>query len=386
MQHAKPRVVPYSGSKTSRFVIEGLRIEGKRVRKFFRTRRKADAWLRKTKARAEKEGSASAILMPEALRVEATTQAERLKPFGATITQAVDYFIAHRATIARSCTVAALVKEFIPEMKKQGKRDLYVKDLKNRLNRFEGEFGERIVAEIRGPEIGDWLGELDVAMQTRKNFRTVLKTFFEYAIAREYATDNPVEKVPVGAVDRPPPEVFTPAEMRLLLEKAPRDFIPWLAIGAFAGLRAVEVERLDWAEIDLGERLVKLPASKSKTRKKRNVRITDNLAVWLAPLAQKAGQVANIDRVRVARDATVTAAKMKEWKQNALRHSFASYHIAHYQDAPKTAFQLGHSSPKMLAEHYDAVVLPKDAAEWWQIMPPADYANVVAFVNTAAGA
>jgi integrase len=317
--------------------------------------------------------------MPEALRVEATTQAERLKAYGATITQAVDYFIAHRATIARSCTVSALIVEFLPEMKKRNKRDLYVKDLKNRLKRFEGEFGERIVAEVRTPEIADWLGELEVALQTRKNFRTVLKTFFEYAIGREYCSENPVEKVPIAAIDRPPPEVFTPTEMRTLLAKAPRDFIPWLAIGAFAGLRPSEVERLDWAEIDLAERLVKLPASKSKTRKKRNVKIEDGLAAWLAPLAKKNGEVANVDRVRVARDATVEAAEMKEWRQNALRHSFGSYHLAHFQDAPRTAFQLGHSSPKMLAEHYDAVVLPKDAAEWWQIMPPADFSNVVAF-------
>jgi integrase len=383
MRRATPRVVPYRGSETSRFVVEGLRVNGKRVRKFFPTQRAAKAWLRKTSARTEKEGAESAILMPEVLRVEATTLAARLKPFGATLTDAVDHYLTHLATVKRSCSVSELVSEFLREMKALGKRDLYLKDLKNRLARFEEEFGERVVAEVRGPEIADWLGGLDVALQTRKNFRTVLKTFFEFAIARERAGINPVEKIPIGAVDRPPPEVYTPAEMRKLLDKAPRDLIPWLVLGGFAGLRAVEVERLDWSEIDLAARLVKLPATKSKTRKKRNVAITENLAAWLAPLAQKAGPVANADRVRVARDSTVKAAGLGEWRTNALRHSYGSYHLAHHQDAPKTAFQLGHSSPKMLAEHYDAVVLPKDASEWWQIMPPADYSNLVAFSTRA---
>jgi integrase len=382
MRRPTPRVVKYSGSTTSKYVVEGLRVAGKRTRKFFPTRRAAAAWLRKTSARVAKEGE-GAIHMPETLRVEAVTMAEKLKPYGATITQAVEHFIAHRQAVSRSCAVSELVVEFLADVRKRGKRDLYVKDLKNRLARFEEEFGERVVAEVRTPEIADWLGDLDVGLQTRKNFRTVLKTFFEFAVTRERVSENPVEKIPVDTIEREDPAVFTPAEMRSLLEKAPRDFIPWLAIGGFAGLRAAEVERLDWKEVDLSSRLIRLPASKSKTRKKRNVTITDALAAWLAPLKKDAGEVANLDRVRVAREVTVKAAGMAEWKTNALRHSFASYHIAHYQDAPKTAFQLGHSSPKMLAEHYDAVVDPVPAAEWWQIMPPAGYSDVVEFRTDA---
>jgi integrase len=378
MRKPTPRVVSYTGSETSRFVVEGLRVNGKRVRKFFRTRREGEAWLRKTMARVRREGE-SAIHMPESLRVEAVVLSERLKPYGATLTQAVEHYIAHSAAIARSRAVTEVVTEFLPAMAKLNMREMYLKDLRNRLARFEREFGQRIVADIRRPEIADWLDQLEVAIQTRKNFRTVLKTFFEYAIGREYCVENPVEKIPAGKPDRPPPEVFTSPEMRALLEHAPADLIPWLAIGAFAGLRAAEVERLDWSEISLPERLIKLPATKSKTHKKRNVEIADNLAAWLAPLAQASGPVANVDRIRVARDATVKAAGLPAWRQNALRHSFASYHVAHYQNVPKTAYQLGHSSPKMIGEHYDAVVEPAVAAEWWQIMPPPDYGNVIAF-------
>lgn len=353
-------------------------MEGKRVRRFFGTRREAEAWLRKTLARVRREGEA-AVHMPEALRVEAVTLAERLAPYGATLTQAVEHFIAHRVVTARSCSVSDLVREFLPKMREREKRELYVKDLKNRLARFEVEFGQRIIAEIKSPEIADWLDGIGGAMQTRKNYASVLRALFKYGISREYCAENPLDKIEHGEIDRPPPEVFTPGEMRMLLEHAPTDLIPWLTIGAFAGLRAVEVERLDWSEVDLVSRLIRLPATKSKTRKKRNVEIIENLAAWLAPLAASSGPVANLDRVRVARLATVKKAGLGTWRQNALRHSFASYHVAHHQNVPKTAFQLGHSSPKMIQEHYDAVVEPAAAAEWWQIVPPPDFANVIAF-------
>ena len=39
--------------------------------------------------------------------------------------------------------------------------------------------------------------------------------------------------------------------MAKLLKHAPADVVPFLAIGAFAGLRHAEILRLDWAEVDL---------------------------------------------------------------------------------------------------------------------------------------
>jgi integrase len=80
----------------------------------------------------------------------------------------------------------------------------------------------------------------------------------------------------------------------------------------------------------------------------------------------------------VARDKTCADAKIK-WPANALRHSFASYHLAQFKNAAATAAELGHTSPTMLYKHYREVVRPDAAAQWWQVMPPADYGNVVAF-------
>lgn len=370
MRTSTPRVAKYHGSETSKYVVEGLRIGGKRTRKFFRKKRAAEAWLRKTVARVRKEGE-GAIHMPEQLRVDAVACAERLKPYGKTIADATEHFLAYLATISRSCSVSELIIEFNATKKQDGASDRYLQDLRNRLDTFAADFGSLKAGEILPNQIDDWLRGLEVAAQTRNNFRKVLHALFQFALVRGYATENAVAKTAKAKVVRGAPEIFTPAQIQTVLEKAPSDFIPYLAIGAFAGLRSAEIERLDWSEIDLAGKLIHVAAEKSKTAQRRLVTVSDNLAAWLAPHASKAGPVVSANEVRSQREKTCKAAEI-EWPSNALRHSFASYHLAHFKNAASTATELGHASPVMLYQHYRELVRPDVAARWWQVMPPAN--------------
>jgi len=379
MRKPSPKIVKYRGSDTSKFVVEGLRVAGKRTRKFFPTRRTAEIWLRKTLARMRKEGE-SAIHMPEKLRIEAVYCEERLRPFGRTLSEATDHFLAHLAAIQRSCTIQTLIAEFKTAKEQDGASLSYLKDIKHRLGLFEDSFGSRVVAEIQPSEIDDWLRGLNVAGQTRNNFRTVLGTLFEFAALRGYAAGNPTLKIGKAKVVRGAPEIFTPQQMQKILEKAPYDFIPYLAIGGFAGLRSAELERLDWSEIDLGQRLIHVKAEKAKTAQRRLVPISANLAAWLAPHSKTAGPV--VTSAREQRKKTCKAAKIT-WPANGLRHSFASYRLADSKDAATTAADLGHSSPVMLYKHYRELVSPDEATKWWQVIPPADYSNIVAYTKQA---
>jgi integrase len=253
-----------------------------------------------------------------------------------------------------------------------------LKDLRNRLERFSETFADRNVAEVRGIEIDDWLRALKSAPQTRNNFRTVLQTLFAYGENRGFTDQNPVVKTAKAKVVRGAPSVLTPEQMRRLLDSAPRSFIPYLAIGGFAGLRSAEIERLDWSEINMAQRLIEVTAENAKSAQRRLVTISDNLAAWLAPLMQKSGKVITVS-ARISRAKTVKAVGMTKWPENALRHSFASYHLAHHKNAATLAAELGHTSPAMLFKHYHAVVLPETARQWWLITPPGDYGNIVAF-------
>ena len=70
--------------------------------------------------------------------------------------------------------------------------------------------------------------------------------------------------------DKAPVSIFTPENIASLLKKADATLRPFLAIGAFAGLRTAELQRLDWSEIDLDRGFITVAASKAKTRRRRS--------------------------------------------------------------------------------------------------------------------
>jgi len=156
-----------------------------------------------------------------------------------------------------------------------------------------------------------------------------------------------------------------------------------LTIGAFARLRDAEIKRLDWSEVDLSRGHIEVKAAKAKSARRRIIQIQPNLAEWLSPYAAMKGTVVpegargKLDRVR--KDASLA-----RWPQNGLRHSFASYRLAACHDAPRVAGELGHTSPQMLYSTYREVVLPEEAERYWQLVPRAKAANVVAFSATSS--
>ena len=59
-----------------------------------------------------------------------------------------------------------------------------------------------------------------------------------------------------------------------------------------------------------------------------------------------------------------------KWQQDIMRHTFASYHLAMFRSAEKTALELGHRDTTMLFSHYRELVQIADAEEYWSIKPP----------------
>jgi integrase len=71
-------------------------------------------------------------------------------------------------------------------------------------------------------------------------------------------------------------------------------------------------------------------------------------------------------------EATQTAAGIKHWPSNALRHSFASYQLAHFKDAAALALELGHTDAGLVFQHYREIVKPKEAEKYWNLVPTGD--------------
>lgn len=167
--------------------------------------------------------------------------------------------------------------------------------------------------------------------------------------------------------------ILTVEQTKTLLEACTGDLgimLPFVAIGAFGGLRRAEIQRLDWSEVDFEAGLIQVTAAKAKSARRRFVRIRPNLAAWLKPVAQRSGPVtpegqAFLDAFKEVRE----HAGLTDWPNNALRHGFASYCLAHENDAAKLALELGHTNSHLVFQHYRELVRPKDAAEYWALVP-----------------
>src|SRR5215470_17567338 len=95
MRQRKIKVRRYSDSNRPhlKFVVN-YREAGKRKRTFFGTKEQAESFAAFKNAELKRNGIEHAEF-PTTLRVMAQSAVERLKPFGRTITDAVDHYITH---------------------------------------------------------------------------------------------------------------------------------------------------------------------------------------------------------------------------------------------------------------------------------------------------
>ena len=326
----------------------------------------------------------------EQQRAEYLECSEALKPFDATIRDAVNFYLPHLHATKRSCTAAELVDELLKIKESDGASERYLSDLRSRLTQFAQCFNGKPVAEITGPEVDQWLRSLSdketgkrLAATTRNNFRRVLIVAFNFARERGYSAGNPAEKSARAKVIESAIGILTVEETARLLESAAPELVPYIAIGAFAGLRRAELERLDWREIDLQAGLIEVTAKNAKSARRRFVRVQLNLAKWLEPYSQLSGNVTP-PKYRELLDAARDSAGIEQWPHNALRHSFASYHLAHFKDAASLALELGHTHSNLVFQHYRQLVAPKPAMRYWKIAPAPAGRKLVAFASASA--
>jgi integrase len=382
----KPMVAvrPYRHSKTHKFLVD-LRAFGK-GRKFFTTRAGAEAEAMRQRTLLERY-SREAVGMSQREMSDFIEAKRRLAAYSETINDAVEFRIDRLERVRRhGITVAQLVNEVVEVKRRDGRSEVYLRDLRYRLSKFVQSFGARPVAGITVDELDNWLRSLPYSPQSRTNYRTIIGLLFSYAESRGIVERNLILRTAKPKLVDRPPEIFAVDDLRALLEAAHRvapDVVPMVAIGAFAGLRDAEIKRLDWSEVDLRRGHIEVTAAKAKSARRRIVPMQPALMSWLRPYSGMNGRVVpagarkKLDRVR-------KAAKLAHWPKNGLRHSFASYRLAAIHDAPRVAAELGHTSPQMLYSTYRELVLPEEAERYWNIGPAADVANVVGFSSAAS--
>ena len=111
--------------------------------------------------------------------------------------------------------------------------------------------------------------------------------------------------------------------------------------------------------------------SKSRRRRPRPRRggscLCSQICAWLEPLRKAEGPLCCLPNLHFRLNYLGDKAGIG-WRQNALRHSYASYRLADTPDAARVALEMG-NSPEKLFRHYRELVTPDAAKEWFAIMP-----------------
>ncbi|MGH8094503.1 MAG: tyrosine-type recombinase/integrase [Chthoniobacterales bacterium] len=386
MRQRKITVRKYSdGNRPHLKFVVNYREAGNRKRTFFETKEQATDFARLKNEELKRTGIEGASL-PTKLRVEAKECAEQLREYGKTLRDATEFFVRHLRASEKSCTAAQLVAELLMAKKADGASRPHLADIRSRLNKFANKFDGQTVATITGAEIDDWLRSLGVAPATRNHYRRLLVLMFNFAMRRGYTTGNPAEKTEKVKERHDRPGILKIAEAARLLENATPAVLPYVAIGLFAGLRRAELERLDWSEVDFESGLIEVTAENSKTARRRFVTMQPNLREWLMPLRKHRGNVVPQENFRQLFEGAREAAGIAEWPDNALRHSFASYHLAHFRDAKSLALEMGHMNSGTTFAHYRQLVKPKDAERYWNLSLSTTDKKIVPIAGCAQSA
>lgn len=297
---------------------------------------------------------------------------EKLEKFGATVTEAADFFLKFARPPKGAITAEEGLKLFLEKKAKAKRSQKYLTTCENTFfGPFAKAFPNRVVNQITAQEVETYIhSHKNWNPVTTKSHINYLSTFFEFLIDQKYALLNPLD-----SLDRPK-KAHAAAKaltvdnatklLQFALDNGLKQECAAMTLVFFCGVRVEEVNRLTWGDINFETSKVTVPMDAAKTDKRRVNPIPANAVEWLR-LCKSQGAVApdNYDK-RMQRLRKKSGIK---YPQNAMRHSFCGYHLAEWQDAVKTAFLLSHPNPKLLYATYYELVSKEDAARYWQIVP-----------------
>jgi len=290
---------------------------------------------------------------------------------GVPLIEAAQFYAKHHGRGLKRKSVTAAVNEMIQAKKEKGVSALYLADLRYRLGVFKDAF-RCDVSAIAPDDVAAWFDALKLSPRSHNNFLRTLRTFFAYAQRHDWLSKEVdlLSRVERRREKPSPVEIFSPRELADLLKHPSPQIAPCIALGAFAGLRAEEIMRLEWADVERRPGFIEVAAHKAKTATRRIVPVSDNLAKWLAIAPRNEG-VYVWPRSKAwffeALRAAANGARV-DWKQNALRHSYISYRLAEIQDVNRVALEAG-TSPQMIFRNYRELATPEQARNWFAIAP-----------------
>ena len=257
----------------------------------------------------------------------------------------------------------------------------YLQSLRSVLNRFAFKCGNLVVDEVRHPQITEFLKGYKISLRTRQGYLTDLRSFFSWCEQKGHCEINPCiaampskakrKEIMTAKRGRRKLQVLTPGEVKKLLtycETEEPTLTPYACLCVFVGLRP-EREAPNMIDEDITVECVTVPEEFAKDNETRIIEpLSANFIKWINHIKRREGsfqKVANLKRKWNKAKKVIE----RDWPHDCLRHSYASFHFAEYNDAGLTAKNLGRPDSTLLRKDYNGAVTKAQAKDFWAILP-----------------
>jgi integrase len=265
-----------------------------------------------------------------------------------------------------------------------------VRDYKRDLGRrIDPLLGPRYLREIQLPDVqlvADTLSGRGLSASSVRNSIMALRALYAWARPRGLAFQQPCDGVRLPGGEERRMRVVSPDEAALLVGAVTGHDRTAFALACYAGLRAGELLALDWDDVDLERRIIRVErawdhgsrefiAPKSKAAY-RIIPITERLWAVLSEHRETLGSSGLLlparrgDRSRPMGHSALVKRLKKRWRTVGLeslklhegRHTFASLLIAAGANAKAITTYMGHSSIQVTYDRYGHL-MPGSEAE-----------------------
>ena len=231
----------------------------------------------------------------------------------------------------------------------------------------------RKVRAISAQECAQYIEMAFDTPRQRQKARLILSGVFGTAVKRGWCSENPVARVEAPRVVEKQVPILSPQEIKDLRQTAERyqggSCAAAVGMMLYAGIRPHEVARLTWAQVDLRERAIYILPQHSKTGGARRVTIHKPLMRILRAHKRADGEKicpANwLQHWRELRRAAGWDSPAHPWPQDALRHTFASYHLSHFRSYAELQVEIGHRDATLLRTRYVDQRRVRASARFW---------------------
>ena len=326
------------------------------------------------------------------------------KTEGATLRDAVDFYLSHRPKSKFKPLSASECKvKFLADKEREGVSPLQLRSLRKHLKRFEATFGNQHIHDITAEEIKTWLHsqkggkpKKSWSNKYKSNVLGSLVTFARCARDEYKAYPNSLEVTDFERVKKPKSkpdeelevEVYTANELKEQLAAAiehDMEVLPLIIIQAFFGLRPTEIHgeevkkpKLRWEAFNWQRKLLCIRIQKVRSKVPRDIPIQLTAEQWLTPFKKLKGVIWKYSAAYDERMVKLHKHIGHPRRDNAYRHSYTSYRIVHlgYKYA-ELAVELGNSEREII-KSYRRQVTKEEADEWFAVEPPKGYEEKVA--------